>query len=177
MEHLEEGIASHLPRVPYIVEHQYDHGGFHTFPDQARWYLGHNGQWEQTDQTKSNTRPGPLGSAAAFLQAWLFFGLLTEVLGPDVQPSPKDFCVQDGHESWRITTTDLPRYLHAWKISVIGSGRKSHGQLIQAQLALDQSHSPVSRYCSVAEVDNDQHWEVDPMIALSKCSRRLTIRE
>lgn len=31
MEHLAEGIASHLPRVPYIVEYQYDYKAFILF--------------------------------------------------------------------------------------------------------------------------------------------------
>jgi hypothetical protein len=167
MEHLGEGIAAHLTRVPYIVEaeFQYDYGGFHTFPDRVGWRLGHGGRWERFGEIQSCPRPGPLGSAAAFLQAWLFFGLLAEVLGPNAQLICKDLRVPDDHGSWWITTKDLPLYLHEWKAR-IEIGTESCGNLVQAQLALDQARSLVSKYCSV-NGDDSQVWELDPMIALS----------
>jgi hypothetical protein len=166
MEHLAEGIASHIPRVPYIVEYQYDYKGFHTFPDRVGWCQRPDGQWERFDKIQSRPQPGPSGCVAAFLQAWLFFGLLAEVLGPGAQLNLGDFYVQDGHGSWWITTEDLPRYLHEWKARILGTGTESYGNLVQAQLALDQARSLVSKYCSV-NGDDSQVWELDPMIALS----------
>jgi hypothetical protein len=82
MEHLGTDVASRLPNVHYVVEQQYDFKGFHDFPDRTGWQLAQNGQWERKEGQTGINRRGPLGSIAGFLQAWLFFGLLSEVLGP-----------------------------------------------------------------------------------------------
>lgn len=66
MEHLGKGIASHLPRVPYIVTYKYDNKGFHTFPDRAS-RCQHGGRWERSVETHTYPWPGPLDYAAAFL--------------------------------------------------------------------------------------------------------------
>ena len=165
MEHLGEGIASHLPRVPYIVAYQYDYKGFPTFPDRAG-RCQHGGRWELSDETHSCPQPGPLACAAAFLQAWLFFGLLAEVLGPGAQLRLEEFYVQDDHGSWWITTKNLPGYLDAWKARILTTKTESLGKFVQAQLALDQARFLVSKYCSV-NGDDKQIWELDPRIALS----------
>ena len=163
MEHL--GVATHLPRVPYVVTYQYDFKGFHTFPDRAS-RCHHGGKWERNQETHSCPLPGPLACAAAFLQAWLFFGLLAEVLGPGAHLKLEDFYVQDDHGSWWITTKNLPGYLEAWKALILTTKRKSLGDFVQAQLALDEARFLVSKYCS-ANGDGKQSWEIDSRIALS----------
>ena len=164
MEHLGEGIASHVPRVPYIVAYQYDYKGFHTFPDRAG-RCQHGGRWERSDEKHSCPRTGPLACAAAFLQAWLFFGLLAEVLGPLAQLH-SEFYVQDDHGSWWITTRSLPGYLNAWRARIFKTKTRSLGEFVQAQRALDQARSLVSRYCSV-DGDDTRSWQLDSRIALS----------
>ena len=165
MEHLGEGIASHLQRVPYIVTYPYDYKGFHTFPDRVS-PCEHGGRWERSSGTHTCPQPGPLACAAAFLQAWLFFGLLAEVLGPGAQLHLEDFFVHDDHSSWWITTQKLPGYLDAWKARTLTTKPKRLGDFVQAQLALNQARSLVSKYCSLNS-DDKQIWELDSRIALS----------
>lgn len=167
MEHLAGGTISCLPKVPYIVEYSYDSRGFHSFPSRAGWFTTEDGRWERHDKDKGRIRLGPLGSVAAFLQSWLFFGLLVEVLGPDAQVNPIDFRKQDGHGYWRITTAKLPTYIREWRDRELKQSSDRIGRMIRAQLALDEAHSLVSKYCSVSNANERPLWDIDEMLALS----------
>jgi hypothetical protein len=84
----------HLPRpprptlypldVPYLCREFYDCGPFATYPQRQGWEL----QVESTTLTfKRNGLSADKDEINAFLQNWLYFGLLSETLGsfsPDI---------------------------------------------------------------------------------------------
>ena len=159
MDHLFGGNIPSLPIVPYLVEknHSYDYQGFHTFPGRAGWELGPDGRWEYVGvgQCGQSRDPTP------FLQAWLFFGLLAEVLGHD---KCEDFRRQTDYSQWIITTETLPSHLDEWRKRLLETEHSSFAPLaIQAGLALDKARSVVMKCCSAPGHDE----RIDTTVALS----------
>ena len=95
MENLLNGKALPSFRIPYTGGVLYDSEGFYSFPRRAGWYMRADGQWIAKGKASIARRSGPLSSLAAFLQAWLFFGLMEEVMGLSVHLNPEDFRKQD----------------------------------------------------------------------------------
>lgn len=68
------------PRIPYYCLEEYDRGDFNTYPERQEWTqkeLFTESTW--TDLGGANGRSRRI--AAAFLQQWLFFGLLHAAFG------------------------------------------------------------------------------------------------
>lgn len=105
----------HLPRlndpahdfeVPCLCTEEYPYGGleFTTFPVRQGW--------NKAELLHKKLEERERRDAAAMLQAWLFFGVLTEVL---VRPvNPDDFRRVNEHGQLVITTALLPLYLNSW---------------------------------------------------------------
>lgn len=119
--------------------------------------------WSESTETFSD----PQTSLNAFLQQWLFFGLLHTVLQDD-QFRENEFIVDD-----RINTKRLKHYLSTWEQRANAGDKGMTMRMIRAQLALDRARDVVSRYCSLEW----KKWEtndstispdkVDPSLALS----------
>lgn len=62
-------------KVPLLTTDEYDHGDFETYPERQEWGLRATKDWD--DLFKE-----PKPEFLAFLQRWLFFGLLDRVFGP-----------------------------------------------------------------------------------------------
>lgn len=90
-----------LVRVPYHGKYRYDSGSFTDFPDRCGfdksqfWYAGDWSIIPKEDQD-------------SFFQAWLFFGVLSDVIGADLD----DFIDK---EQQVITTERLPHWAQRWK--------------------------------------------------------------
>ena len=158
MDHLSPGIQF-IPQVQYLVDenHVYDSQGFHKFPNRTGWKLSPTGRWEcESDKSRNPT---------SFLQAWLFFGLLSEFLGQDSQFKSEEYRVRNLSSRWIITTENLPRHLREWRERTLKA--KDDSTLaplaIQAGLALDEARSVVSKSCSGIHHDK----RIDDMVALS----------
>ena len=158
MDHLSSGIEF-VPQVQYLVDetHAYDSQDFHKFPNRTGWKLESTGWWEyEFDKSRNPT---------SFLQAWLFFGLLSEFLGQDSQFKSEEYRVRDRSSRWIITTENLPRHLREWRERMLKA--KDDSTLaplaIQAGLALDQARSVVFKSCSGIHHDK----RIDDMVALS----------
>ena len=150
-----------FPQVQYLVDenHAYDSEGFHKFPNRTGWKLGPTGRWEcESDKSRNPT---------SFLQAWLFFGLLTEFLGQDSQFKSEEYRARVTWPRWIITTEKLPIHLGEWRERMLKAKAKDDSTLaplaIRAGLALDQARSVVSKSCSGIHHDE----RIDDMVALS----------
>ena len=109
--------------------------GFSHFP--SRW-----------GYTLGSLEHGDLGGrhiddAAGFLQAWLFFGLLTEVLGGIGVPFRQSDFLREGNGGAPIITTEpLPLYLWYWLAAHTHSGRdvvRAHERHVQSCLRLSNT--------------------------------------
>jgi hypothetical protein len=166
MEHLGEGIAAHMRKVGYFVKDQYDFKGFHSFPARSGWLLNRDGQWcHAREESSSAVAKG--WKLSGFLQAWLFFGLLAEVLGLVDSSQFGEFLEKDDFRKPVITTATLQQHVEDWTNRITRLGRASTPEFLKAQLAMDKAHDLVSKYCSVKTYDKGQSWEADPMVTLS----------
>lgn len=108
--------------VPYVVmaDHEYDGLGVSSFPERKNFDIRNlkaaafsQSQWDE---------------ALSFLQAWAFFGLLTDIFGvPGISIKPKDFiCERDSKQY--ITTELLPYFLRLWasRESTANEGEKEN---------------------------------------------------
>lgn len=100
MDHL---VLPHNPTIrtfdiPFLCSQEYDGGEFNTFPERAGWvvkwtawppdfecWFAHDGRKVDDDR-----------ELASFLQLWLFFGLLSQVLGKRVETTPFRYETNDG---------------------------------------------------------------------------------
>lgn len=107
---LQRPVHEHI-RVPYLSGYEngykYDGKGFFFFPERQGW--------DPCDIMQRDFRLNgdeiPL-RAASFLQAWLFFGFMSEVLKTKVLTS--DFIQEIGGQKF-ITTKSLQRYIDNWQ--------------------------------------------------------------
>ena len=103
-------------QVPYLCAEEYPGVSFHVYPAFKKWTLAdifYRPQWTREapfgdDQTFDRR---PIAEATSFLQSWLFFGLVTTILGPNV--SVQDFIAQNASGTAVITTRKLPEYIRA----------------------------------------------------------------
>lgn len=91
-------------RVVYLGQEEYDGLGFVDYPVRK-------GFQDANDKTINLSRRS-LSDQSAFLQTWLSFGLLTEVL--EISVDMQDF-VKDG----LVTTKQLPDYISQWYDRVV----------------------------------------------------------
>ena len=104
-------LAYDTPTVPYVCDHcQYDGFGFLHFPRRC-------GVWVIVDELENRTivgqhgEPMPQSSKEEFLESWLFFGLLSDVLGElEIHVNAMDFIGGVGCQQF-ITMLAFPRYL------------------------------------------------------------------
>ncbi|CUS13589.1 unnamed protein product [Tuber aestivum] len=100
-----------LPEIPSLCEpNSYDKEGFFDFPTRRGWYIDFA---ESSGPQRINRDEVPSAAdKGAFLQSWLFFGMMYEVLRLlNVEVDLEDFVVRDGDGTRRcITTYPLRRY-------------------------------------------------------------------
>lgn len=108
MDHLPVPTSSPAthPDVPYLCKFEYDGGEFQSYPsrqgfDKGCLQRGERDLYHDDEET------------AAFLQSWLFFGLLWRVLGVPI--NVKDY-LRTTHDGQSIVTTAiLPLRVSEWK--------------------------------------------------------------
>jgi hypothetical protein len=103
MDHLPTCAASPNvhPRIPLLQGCDYDGKGFSGFPNRMGFDKTRLLSGDFTEQSDEAT--------AALLQAWLYFGLLIEVMGDGLRR--EDFVYQDDTGRHFITTETLPQYI------------------------------------------------------------------
>lgn len=106
MDHLilpEDPIPTTLDKVPYLCVEKYDGGPFLTYPYRMRkpWVLPDmNDPLYLPYASFERLTPTPKNEQESFMQAWLFFGLLNEVLGGSYRE--EDFLTQVPTETGRF---------------------------------------------------------------------------
>lgn len=117
MEHLATGRPPPIV-VPYLLpdDFEYDIGGFESYPERKGWKFE---QWLTRSPGQGIGIPiwldmfNPTKSAeelVSFLQAWLFFGFLSETLAFKLELSRfLRICEKTGRKM--ITTQHLPQYM------------------------------------------------------------------
>jgi len=162
MDHL---VVDNRLNVPYVVQSPYDAKGFHSFPERSGWKLADDGSWRKLGdfQPESHTK----SDLEAFLQSWLFFGVLTEVLSLSSSSDINDFICENSYGTWHVTTKKLSTYLESWASRVQERPKQSMGSMLRASIVLTEAHSLVTRFCGVAKSGGTQSWDIDPAISLS----------
>ena len=94
-------------QIPYLGG-EYDGEGFAGYPARQRWDLGKL----QAGDLQGRT----MAEAGAFLQTWLYFGMMHGVLGVHMRTT--DFVRVGDFKKRFVTTHRLRRYLQAWKSQV-----------------------------------------------------------
>ncbi len=163
MDHLPIAAqASHIP-IPYITSKDYDGQGFSSYP--------HRNGWDKNDLITLTFSGRRRSETAAFLQSWLFFGLLFEFLDMSLETS--QFVVGDEQGELFITTERLPGYLRQWE-----SREKAIDQALKwehfnrTKRILDEAADFALALCSLTyrEDNPDKHppyWPLSPELALA----------
>ena len=92
--------------VPYYGG-EYDNGDFVSFAARKKIDI-------EALQTTTSISGAARDEAAAFLQAWLFFGLIQQTLQLSLETS--DFVCKTGNGKRRVTTDELKFYMKRWKL-------------------------------------------------------------
>lgn len=118
------------PRVPVLDGYCYDGKGFSSFPARSGFDRKRLLHGDFSQHTAAQT--------ASFLQAWLYFGLLSTVLGPSF--SQADFIHDDEEYGRTIITRNLPVQLQHC-MTTFRDGK----EILQPQV--------VRRYCSICNAE------------------------
>ncbi|KAE9382006.1 hypothetical protein N431DRAFT_393756 [Stipitochalara longipes BDJ] len=109
---------------------------FHNFPNQIGWTLSNDTLEFETETDISFNK---------FLQSWLFFGLLSTILGKPAKTLSETLKSDAGF----INTSRLNGYLEEWRADVAAQDTHSRSlRMIRAQVALDKARHIVTEYCS-----------------------------
>ena len=108
MDHLPIPILPAYPpvQVPCLGgTERYDRLGFLDYPLRRGW--------ETARLLKGDFTDSPPEKTASFLQNWLYFGLLIDVLGPEV--NDEDYITTDSYGRLFVTTRRLHEDIKAWR--------------------------------------------------------------
>ena len=117
MEHLLFTGATAPIVVPYLCTEDWDGSDFLTYPQRKGWDIT---IWDPSNSGgELDTGSRSWEEISAFLQVWLFFGLLESVL--EIRVPKEDFTRlrEDGKKAV-ITTTKLKQYLEDWRRRIVG---------------------------------------------------------
>ncbi|KAL4807953.1 hypothetical protein BDV18DRAFT_168157 [Aspergillus unguis] len=166
MDHIETAPDSpYTPLViPCLSPEPYDHDVFVTYPERVGWDFNRLLDGDFTEHE----------NAEAFLQDWLYFGVLWEVFGPIGKGGKRHYIrPEEGYEHGVITTASLDDHileLTSFISSAFNGGdtatAKTIGFRIEACLVT------VSRFCRIATCEGDPRpgfsiWPLSPEIDLS----------
>lgn len=136
MDHLPHG-GHLLPfKIPYLCKEPYNHKGeWLDYPDTQGFNLDHI-----RFHTFHHYSPE---SVPAFLQSWLYFGLLFSIL--PIKPTVSDFLTEDEKGRKFITTSELPIYLTKWKLHAKALSKEERLSLWRKNfLILDEARSTIN---------------------------------
>ena len=136
MDHLPHG-GHRLPfKIPYLCKEPYNHKGeWLDYPDTQGFNLDHI-RFHTFHHYSPEIVP-------AFLQSWLYFGLLFSIL--PINPVVSDFLTEDERGRKFITTSKLPMYLTKWKLHAKALSKEEKLSLWRKNfLILDEARSTIN---------------------------------
>lgn len=151
MDHLpcsENHLWQHV-RVPYLCQEEYDGLAFSDYPVRKGWQDAHSRALDLSRRSRDDQ--------SAFLQTWLFFGMLTEVFGVPV--STQDFVKDD-----QVTTERLSEYTLRWHerlLSMSGARRQ------ECHITAQQCLRTVRDHCLTLLDETTSDCPLNPEIRLS----------
>ena len=172
MEHFPEVADPVFPpiKVPCLSQEPYENrvGGFESYPYQRGWDINLLKRGRFTEH--------PVEATGAFLQDWLFFGMLHEVLGDDgTKDKFSRWDIQS--EQMIVTTKNLVSSLTTrfWQIKRDSSGSLEAKTTANSDLVrLERALSVLSLLCNVAKAServntplSQSQWPLSPEIDLS----------
>jgi hypothetical protein len=101
-------------QIPYLGRIcRYDGGGFEDFPHRQGWKVSGSDTYHDS-LVRANGREPTVREETAFLQAWLFFGLLVEVFKCVGIAANQDDFISHSKTPDAVSTVKLPIYLEKW---------------------------------------------------------------
>ncbi|MCJ1306683.1 hypothetical protein MMC25_000326 [Agyrium rufum] len=138
MNHLADFGASEGIEVPYVCSEMYDGEDFYSYPQRKGWDIASLSNGDLKGKSPDD--------AASFLQAWMYFGLLSYVLRPTVKSfDPKDFIQQTASGCRVVTTKKLGRYIVECQINAA----------VKMALLSNDGALEVSNYIAISHVWRD----------------------
>ncbi|KAL2870608.1 uncharacterized protein BJX67DRAFT_377957 [Aspergillus lucknowensis] len=168
MDHVESVPGSLYPplQVPCLSPEAYDGLDFSTYPERAGWDIARllRGDFSQH----------PAEPTAAFLQNWLYFGVLWEVFGPIGRGAKKNYVQpQEGTAHGIVTASSLDEQILQLS-SFITSYVQSEGAASVQEVGhrIETCLITVSRLCRLATCEGDPRsgfsvWPLPPEVDLS----------
>ena len=145
---------------------------FETFPLRKGFLLipqDDYKEWPKYILNPDRSRLSP-ETLAQVLQAWLFFGLMIEVLKVSgVSVNVQDFIQREGSDTY-VTTTALPKYLSEWEqkeLSCSRTDRKAHFQRQQHMIM-------ISTYFRLHQLSGER-WEEELLFWVERSKESYTV--
>ena len=108
MEHLRCPQNTKIPRlrIPFVGPHTFDGGDFLTYPERNQWKIKNT--VNELEFTHRGVQP-QAEQLSNFIQQWLYFGLLKEVVGGDTLTlsALESFVVEDGQGTTFLNSSSL----------------------------------------------------------------------
>lgn len=148
------------PRIPYLCEVPYDGLDFTGYPQRRGWDKERLSRGDFTQHPRERT--------AAFLQEWLYFGVLTEVLGTRFFDL-SSFLAKDADSGETILNSkELPHSVVQWEKSLYEGDESSGLESFRRMNECFKEASHYSRFISVELYNSGGSGApVSPEIALS----------
>ncbi|KAJ5823982.1 hypothetical protein N7447_006322 [Penicillium robsamsonii] len=168
MDHIESVPGSQYApiQVPCLSPEPYDGIDFSTYPERAGWDI--------TRLLAGDFSQHPAEPTGAFLQNWLYFGVLWEVFGPIIKGAKDNYVKpQEGTAYGIITSASLEDQilqLSLFITSVVQGGDAISKQMIGDRIT--KCLTTVSRFCRLATCAGDSRpgfavWPLSPEVDLS----------
>jgi hypothetical protein len=109
-----------LPTVPLLCHEEFDGLEFSSYPARRGWEVARLLCGDFGEKSPDET--------VAFLQTWLYFGVLSEIIGPSNRVKMCDFSKEGGDGRKYVTTIQLLRYLEQWVVFVESRSEKDLGE-------------------------------------------------
>lgn len=112
-------------RAPYIAD-KYDGGPFLEYPSRSSCYVDYIMMISFPDPDGLSLEDSKYRDLEAFLQTWLFFGLVYEFFG---EARWQDFVETEGHAKCYLTTIKLAEIAYQWAATYDGQSQTDQNKL------------------------------------------------
>lgn len=134
-------------KVPFICTEAYDGGPFLAYPERNGWQIAITNPGKIVVEVSKSGEQTPIEDAQAFLQTWLYFGLLHEVLGSSVRL--EDFVRTCPNGEKVLSTIKLGPLVEEWSVQLISPESVADIDALNARLTSVYACLLRARYVAV----------------------------